>query len=468
MKEIFSKAELSAALGQQVKCGISGICINSRDAREGDLFFAMQGSRVDGHDFVSEALKKGAFLAVVEKFLPGIDGAQQILAKASLDKLQDLARYNVSRTAAKYVSVTGSVGKTTTKAMICHFLSNTSRGNVFASKANMNSQIGLPFCVAQMPPDTDTAILEVGMSGAGEIRKLVQVAQPDMAVITAVCESHLESFDSAFGIAKAKSEIFEGTNPPKSVLIPNDSPYTDFLANRAGKLGVKDIYTFGSAEGADAQLLSSNYGDGKICVEARILETAISYELRCCNIALAHNSLIALLASHLVSGIALRDLALQAPSFLVPPGRGEAIFLKNSDILLIDDAYNASPASMKSAIMSLAQHPHRRKIAVLGDMLALGPDSVRLHENLAPTLDKFGIDLVFACGEMSRHLFNNLQEKKKGCWCENSTELAAKLLSEINSGDCLLLKGSHSMRMDIIVDAIRHRYCGGVAPVKMD
>ncbi|MDR2268158.1 MAG: Mur ligase domain-containing protein, partial [Holosporaceae bacterium] len=188
MNEIFSKAELTAVFGRDVGHGVSGLCINSREATNGDLFFAMKGEKVDSHDFVKEALGNGASLAAVEKPLSGIAEDRQILVESSLKKLQDLARYNASCTDAKYVSVTGSVGKTTTKSIIGHLLS-CSNLNVFTSTKNMNSQIGLPLCIAKMPRHTELAILEVGMSKAGEIKKLVDIAPPDVAVITAVCET---------------------------------------------------------------------------------------------------------------------------------------------------------------------------------------------------------------------------------------------------------------------------------------
>ncbi|MDR2268208.1 MAG: hypothetical protein LBD81_02000, partial [Holosporaceae bacterium] len=265
-----------------------------------------------------------------------------------------------------------------------------------------------------------------------------------------------------FDIAKAKSEIFEGAKPPEITIIPKDSPYTDFLENKARKHGIKNIYSFGSSDGADAQLLSYDCGNDRIYVKAKILDTLVDYELRCCNISTVHNSIMALLAVHLISKIPLTEITALLPSFKTLPGRGEMIILKNCDIMIIDDSYNASPTSMKSAIMSLSKRQCLRKIAVLGDMLELGAESAHLHENLAPAIDKFGIDLVFACGEMSRCLFYNLTERKRGCWCETSAELADKVLNEIKNGDCLLIKGSNPMKMNIIVEAIRRR-CSEIA-----
>ncbi|MDR3151678.1 MAG: UDP-N-acetylmuramoyl-tripeptide--D-alanyl-D-alanine ligase, partial [Holosporaceae bacterium] len=373
MKEIFSKTELAEVFCGDIKHGASGLCIDSRKAMDGDIFFAMKGERVDGHDFVKEALGKGAALAVVEKSLPWIAEDRQILVESSLKKLQDLARYNVSRIAAKYVSVTGSVGKTTTRSMISHLLS-CSNLEVFTSTKNMNSQIGMPLCVAKMSRHTEFAILEMGMSKAGEIKKLVDIAPPNVAVITAICETHLEFFDSVFDIAKAKSEIFEGARPPEIAIIPKDSPYTDFLEDRARKCNVKNIYSFGSSDGADARLLSYDCDDDRIYVKAKVLDTPIDYELHCGNISAVYNSIAALLAVHLISEVPLAEMAALLPSFMALPGRGETILLKNCDIVIIDDSYNASPTSMKSAIVSLSKRKYRRKIAVLGDMLELGPE----------------------------------------------------------------------------------------------
>ncbi|MDR3180205.1 MAG: UDP-N-acetylmuramoyl-tripeptide--D-alanyl-D-alanine ligase [Holosporaceae bacterium] len=454
MKELFSPKQLSRIFNQNVKYGASDICINSQDAKPGDMFFALKGENTDGHNFMDAALANGAALVVSEQLR---NDERTIWVESSRDALVKLAKYNMSMTKAPCICVTGSVGKTSTRDMIYHLLTSVPKNlKTYVSRKNFNGQIGLPICAATMPIDTDIAVFEIGMSAAGEIKKLLDIVTPAVAVITTICETHLEFFNSVYDIAKAKSEIFEAETPAKAAVIPADSPYADFLKNKAQHCRIKNIFSFGYENKADAKILSYDFMGDVIGVKADILGQQISYNLRCHNISGVSNSAAALLATHLESGIAIDELAESLQTFRTPPGRGDIIYLDNCDIILLDDSYNACPTSLRAAITSMAQkYKNRRKILVVGDMKELGPDSVRFHENISPTVDKFGIDLVLACGELAKCLFDNLREEKKGCWCENSRELTEKVLENLKNGDCVLVKGSNSMKMRCIVDFIK-------------
>lgn len=455
MKIVFSKEELSKIFDQNVVNDAFDICLDSKEVKNGDLFIALEGERVDGHKFIEEAIKKGANLAISQKDIAEVPNEKIIRVNSTYDALLKLAKYKKDITTnVKYIAVTGSVGKTTTRNMISHLLLKCfGSEKVYAAKKNYNSKIGLPVCVALMPKESEFAVFEMGMSESGDIRKLTDIINPSVAVITTIGESHLEFFESPFDIAKAKSEIFERS--PEYAVIPNDSPYTDFLKNKASICGVKNIILFGERKESDARVLSYDIYDDFIKVSANIFGNDVKYNLRCSNTAFAINSVAAISAVHVASGISPNILADNISSFEFTSKRCEIVHIKN--ITIIDDSYNAAPTSMKAALRTLGTYKSKgRKIAVVGDMLELGPNAVFFHENLSATIDKYGIDLVFACGNLSKRLFDNLSECKKGVWQENSHKLAENILNELKDGDCVLVKGSHSMNMDYIVDTLKN------------
>jgi UDP-N-acetylmuramoyl-tripeptide--D-alanyl-D-alanine ligase len=308
-----------------------------------------------------------------------------------------------------------------------------------------------------MPSDSKIGIFEMGMSSAGDIRKLVNLIPPSVSLITSISEAHLEFFDSPFDIAKAKSEILESASRQDATIIPHNSPYADFLKSKACVHGIKNIVFFGN--GSSAHIASCNFDEENTAhVQANILGENISYRLKNANDGVVENSLAAIISAHTISGGDPQNLADALDSFSAPSKRGEVIFLKKHDIMLIDDTYNACPLSMRTAIRSMAVHHGRgrRKIAVLGDMQELGPNSFYHHANLSATLDKYGVDLLFACGELSKYLYDNTRGQKRGAWCENVKQLADCVLKEIHDGDCVLVKGSRSMNMETIIEAVKN------------
>jgi UDP-N-acetylmuramoyl-tripeptide--D-alanyl-D-alanine ligase len=448
---IFSKEELSKIFKTKVEKNIDDICVDSRKAKPGDLFIALKGENVDGHDFIKSAFASGAILALVqcenrdcERNLIKVDSTYQ--------GLLNLAKYNVAQTNAKYIGVTGSIGKTTTKNLIHHLLSKFFPNEVYATKRNFNSKIGLPICAACMNRNTKIGIFEMGMSEFGDIKNLIKIVAPNISVITHICETHLEFFNSIWDIAKAKSEIMETEIPQDSVIIPADSAYTDFLKNKAKKFKAKNVFTFGFSK-SDAQITSQKQFEDKTEIVANILGKKVKYCVNCHNNSVIPNSLAAILAAHAISKIDIQDLANEVENFSATNRRGE-IFEKKG-VTIIDDSYNACYSSVRSAIKSLAKYSGR-KILAIGDMKELGKDSRFFHENLSPSIDRFGIDLVFACGELSKYLFENLREEKRGGWYENSQKLSENIISKIQNGDKILVKGSNSMEMNKIVETITH------------
>ena len=448
---IFSKEELSEIFKTKVEKNVDDICIDSREAKSGDLFVALKGENVDGHDFVKLAFENGATLALVQHEIR--DCSENLIkVDSTYNGLLDLAKYNVVRTNAKYIGVTGSIGKTTTKNLIYHLLSKFFPNEIYVTKKNFNSKIGLPICAACMDRNTKIGIFEMGMSEVGDIKNLIEIVAPNVSVITQICETHLEFFNCIWDIAKAKSEIMETKIPQEAVIIPEDSAYTDFLKNKAKKLGVKNIFSFGFSK-SDAQIISEKQFENRTEIIANILGKEVKYCVNCHNDSVIPNSLAAILAAHATSGIDLQDLANEIENFSSANRRGE-VFEKNG-ITIIDDSYNACYTSVRSAIKSLSKYDGR-KILAIGDMKELGKSSRFFHENLSSSIDKFGVDLVFACGELSKYLFENLREEKRGGWYENSQKLSEDIVLKIQKGDKVLVKGSNSMQMNKIVEAIKN------------
>ncbi|MDR2723781.1 MAG: UDP-N-acetylmuramoyl-tripeptide--D-alanyl-D-alanine ligase [Holosporaceae bacterium] len=453
----FSKYELSEIFDQTITEDINDICVNSNVIKEKNLFIALNGKQTDGHNFICQAINNGAAVVISEKDVPQVEFSRIIKVKSSIEALRKLAKYNIDKSDAKYIGVTGSVGKTLTKDLIYHILSNQSklRNKIYATRKNFNSQIGLPICAATMPRNTEYGIFEMGMSAFGEINKLITIVQPSVSIISRVCEAHLEFFDSIWDIAKAKSEIFKTEKKQEAAIIPADSPYTDFFKQEAIACGIKNVFTFCSPN-ADAKVLEYHCVDDHSRIVADILGKKVKYLIYGNNISLINNSISSLLGAHIISGISLQNLADVLESFEAPPGRGGIIYLENRNITLIDDSYNACPTSVRAALYSLTKYVGRRKILILGDMLELGRDAICYHENLSATIDKCEIDVVFACGFLAKQLFDNLRGCKKGIWCEDSAELGEKILERIQNGDSILVKGSNSMKMNYIVDIIRN------------
>lgn len=443
--EQFSAKDLSKTFQQSVNYGICDIATDSREAKNGDLFVAIKGENVDGHNFVKQALDNGAAVALVEHDVTGVNPSRLIKVASTLEALNDLAKYNLSRCNAKIIGVTGSVGKTTTRNLICHSLKSAYE-HVYTNRRNFNSKIGLPLCAAMMPINTQFGVFEMGMSTTGDLRHLVQIVPPNVSVLTKICEAHLEFFNCLWGIARAKSEIFETEKPQDFAIIPTDSPFTQFLKNRATEYGVKNVLTFGAG---NAKIISEDHSENLTHVKAEILGEPFEYAISFGNVS---DSLAAILAVKSVANISLNDIKSALGSFRSLDNRGGIIHIKNRDIVVINDTYNACPTSLKAGIRAMSYRNAKRRILVVGDMLELGKDAPYMHANISATIDKYGVDKVFVCGELAKHLFDNLQPNKRGEWAENSQQLAEKVADFVQAGDCILVKGSHSMHMDFIVN----------------
>ncbi|MDO8878649.1 MAG: UDP-N-acetylmuramoylalanyl-D-glutamyl-2,6-diaminopimelate--D-alanyl-D-alanine ligase [Pseudolabrys sp.] len=453
------RADRSGALPQDV----DGISIDSRNLSKGDAFFALTGAR-DGHDFVEAALKAGAGVAVVARGKRAMFSADAplLLVDDVLGALSDLARASRARTHAKIIAVTGSVGKTGTKEALRLALS--ADGETHASAASYNNHWGVPLSLARCPADVKYAIFEIGMNHAGEITPLVQLVRPHVAIVTTVEPVHLEYFGTVEKIADAKAEIFSGLTPGGAAVINRDNSQYARLAAAARAAGVARIVRFGEHEEAEARLVRHALKPDSSCVHACILGEDVTYKLGAPGRHLVMNSLAVLAAASLVgSDLALAALALGA--MRAPVGRGARMTLTVSggSALLIDESYNANPASMAAAIALLGQAdvgPQGRRIAVLGDMLELGDQGEVLHRAVAQAVEAAKVDLVYCSGPLMHSLWEALPSSRRGGYADTAAQLEPVVLSAIRAGDAVMIKGSFGSKMGPIVKALERQYSG--------
>jgi len=454
---------MAAAMGADregdLPAAVSGISIDSRTVGRDEAFFAIQGDHRDGHDFVVRALEAGAGLAVVAANrgpeLPR--GAPLLVVADVLAALRVLAAAARVRTGARVIGVTGSVGKTGTKEALRLALSKD--GETHASVASYNNHWGVPLSLARCPASSRFAIFEMGMNHPGEIEPLTRLVRPHVAVITSVAPVHLEFFGALAEIADAKAEIFLGLERGGAAVLNRDISQFARLKRRAGEAGVTHIVTFGEHAKADARLIKCALHADCSTVQADILGTELTYKIGAPGRHLVDNSL-AVLATTVVVGADLALAALSLAEFKTGGGRGAIIEidLPGGNARIIDESYNANPSSVAAALALLGQAtigPRGRRIAVLGDMLELGPRGRALHRGLLEPVLANGVDLVFCCGPLMRALWQALPASRRGGYAEDSAALEAQVLSAIRAGDVVMVKGSLGSRMAPIVKALQ-------------
>jgi UDP-N-acetylmuramoyl-tripeptide--D-alanyl-D-alanine ligase len=459
---------LEARVSDGLPSEIQGISIDTRSLKPGDLFFAIKGERSDGHDHVAAAFEKGAAAAVVdETHADALKGLGPLyVVHEVLPAMERLARAARARTAARIVAVTGSVGKTSTKEALRLVLSQaeeTDVGAVHAAVASYNNHLGVPLTLARMPRETRFGIFEIGMNHAGEILSLVDMVRPHIAIITSVAPVHLEFFPNVEAIADAKAEIFSGLAPGGVAIINRDLETFDRIADHARRSPAGHIASFGEDARADAQLLGVVLHADHSLVEARICDRILNYRLGAPGRHLALNSLAVLLAARAL-GMPLDRAAAALAQFVTPAGRGERFTLQAADgpFTLIDESYNANPASMR-AVLALAgalPTPKGRRIAILGDMRELGVRGAELHADLAADVLHNNIDLVYAAGPLMKHLFDALPADRRGIWQESGKGLEDMIAPALRAGDLVVIKGSNASRMGEVVKALKARFAG--------
>ena len=444
---------------------VSGASIDTRTLQPGDLFFAIRGEARDGHDFVAQALGKGAGAALVSESraaefegpvlaVPG-EGADPVLT--AMERIGRAAR---ARSHAQIVAVTGSVGKTGTKEALRHVLSG--QGATHASAASYNNHWGVPLTLARMPEEARFGVFEIGMNHAYEILPLTGMVRPQVALVVTVEPVHAEHFPSVSAIADAKGEIFSGLEPGGVAIINRDNPHYERLAAHAMASKAGRIVTFGEHPQADVRANRIVLRPDLSVVDASVMGQPVTYKLGTAGRHTALNSLGVMAVIHSL-GADLAAAALSLAALSPPAGRGErtALELEGGTAWLIDESYNANPAAVRAALATLSgieTGPRGRRIAVLGDMLELGPTSPELHRGLAESVEAAGIDLVFAAGPLTRNLYEALPVSRRGAVAETSADLIEPLTRTLRPGDAVMVKGSNGSRMGRIVEALKGRY----------
>ena len=461
---LWTSAEVEAATGGRATgpWAATGVSIDTRTIQPGDLFIALKDVR-DGHDFVANALAKGAAAAMVSHIPTGLPAdAPLVVVPDVLAALTALGAAGRARSRARVVGVTGSVGKTSTKEMLRAVLSG--QGKTHAAEASYNNHWGVPLTLARMPADADFAVIEIGMSNPGEIAPLARLARPHVALITTIAPAHLQAFGSLEGIAAEKAAIFEGLEPGGIAVIPEGLSVSPILRAAAG---TARIVTFG-AEAGDYRLIGARQ-----CEAAMIAHALIGTEERLFKVLspgkhFAVNGLAVLAVADALGldpAISTGDLGRWQP----PAGRGmrEKIWLDSVEgqgFELIDDAFNANPVSMAAALDVLIgaqpqDGPGRiskgRRIAILGDMLELGPDEITMHRAIASHPGLEAIATIHLVGPRMKALHADLPRRQRGEWVETSAELIPRLRSLVDAGDVVLIKGSKGIKVAALVDAFR-------------
>ncbi|SOB89312.1 UDP-N-acetylmuramoylalanyl-D-glutamate--2,6-diaminopimelate ligase /UDP-N-acetylmuramoyl-tripeptide--D-alanyl-D-alanine ligase [Stappia indica] len=441
---------------------ITGVSIDSRSIAAGEAFVAIAGDRFDGHDFAAKACEAGAALAIVAREradkLPS--QGRYLVVEDPLEALRDLGRASRARSRARIVAVTGSVGKTSTKDMLKLALSPS--GRTHAPVASFNNHWGVPLTLARMPADTEFGVFEIGMNHAGEITPLVQMVRPHVVAITTVEAVHLEFFGSVERIAQAKGEIFLGLEPGGLALLNRDNNQFDLLTYLAKAAGVRRIATFGQQGPADVQAERVSLQTGCSSISGHVFDQQITYKVGAPGVHLVNNSLVVLGAvAELGGDLARAGMALAA--FRAPKGRGEQAVLKlpNGRATLIDESYNANPASMRAALNLLKETPierNGRRIAVIGDMLELGEAELQLHAALNRPVAESGADLVYCAGPRMHALWELLPKHQRGAYSEEAAGLKPLLLEDIRPGDVIMIKGSLGTRMGPLVEALKRDF----------
>jgi UDP-N-acetylmuramoyl-tripeptide--D-alanyl-D-alanine ligase len=455
---LWTSDEIAAATGGTASepFDITGVTFDSREVEPGDLFVAMPGTVHDGHRFVDGAFALGAAGAIVSHRVSG----PHVLVDDTFAALQALGRVSRERSSATIFGVTGSVGKTSTKEALYAALDRNRPGKVHRSVKSYNNHTGVPLSLARMPRDAEFAVLEMGMNNKGEIAALTRQVRPHVALITAIAPAHIENLGSEAAIAEAKAEIFEGLEPEGIAIVPNDTPHRDRLV-KAARRRADRIITFGGGD-ADVHAVHavSAEGGGSL-ISAALLERELTFTISQRGEHWVSNALAVLAAVEAVGAdVALAGLALADLGGLKGRGQRHVICVEDGEVLLIDESYNANPASMAATLKSLgAEKDVGRRIAVLGPMRELGPQSEALHASLAPTVLDARVDELILIGEEMRPLAEQVVGKVSLDLVTNVDEATERLMRALRPGDAVLVKASNSVGLAKLVE----RVAGGIA-----
>src|SRR4051794_29298029 len=455
---LWTSDEIAQATGgtASTMSDVTGVTFDSREVGPGDLFVAMPGTVYDGHKFVEAAFAAGAAGAIVSRPV----GGPHVLVEDTFAALQALGRASRERSHATVFGVTGSVGKTSTKEALYAALDRCRPGKVHRSVKSYNNHTGVPLSLARMPRETEYAVLEMGMNNAGEIAALTRQVRPHVALITAIAPAHIENLGSEQAIADAKAEIFGGLEPDGTAILPNDTPHRDRLV-KAARRQAGQIVTFGGGD-ADIHAVHAVVAEGGgSLISAALLERELTFTISQRGEHWVPNALAVLAAVEAVGAdVAVAGLALADMAGLKGRGERHIVECGDGEVLLIDESYNANPASMAATLKSFGtERDVVRRIAVLGPMRELGEHGPALHAALAPAVLDAHVDELILIGEEMRPLAEQVVGKVSLDMVFTVDEAIDGLLAKLHPGDAVLVKASNSVGLAKLVE----RVAGGLA-----
>jgi UDP-N-acetylmuramoyl-tripeptide--D-alanyl-D-alanine ligase len=432
-----------------------GVSINSRTIEKEELFVCIQGESFDGHNFLGEAINKGAAGIILsnpvhlsENMISEGNSPFVIQSQNTLRALQDLAGYQRSRFPFQVVAVTGTNGKSTTKEMIASIIET--KYKTLKTHGNLNNHIGLPLTLLARKPEHEVGVLEMGMSAAGEIKRLAEIAMPDIGVITNISAGHLDQLKTVKDVQAAKGELFDSINREGTAIVNADDPLVLELAK---SLRVKKI-TYGIEQSSDVQASNiQNEGSSGFTFTAKVFSQTISVNLSqvgYCNI---YNALAALATGHSL-GISGKDMSRGLENYQQIPQRNEQIHYEG--VVLINDAYNANPQSMREALKTLSEfNTQGKRFLIIGDMLELGPLSESAHHELGQEIILSNVDHLVTVGPLASLVAESAKKNPRhplqiGKF-NTHDEAVSYLLRKVEKGDCLLIKGSRGAKMENII-----------------
>lgn len=450
---IWSAKQLNEALGVEVNPSIraSIVQFNSKDIGKDDIFIALHGGN-DGHSYARDAIERGASCVIVSKQVPDIDPLKTILVNDTRQALQQMAKYKRNNSKAKFIAITGSVGKTSTKEALNIMLKNF--GRTFASRGNFNNDLGVPINLASMADDTEYAIFEIGMNHAGEIRELTKIVKPDIAVIATVAAAHLEFFKSVEEIADAKSEIVEGLIKDGVTFVNVDSDTSERIIENITRFGVKNIITFGENDKANIMLKSyensSNQSHFEYIVNSSKIEVTTTHSIP------KHQAKNFAGCFSVISYLGL-DVQIAAKSlnnFSSGLGRGKIVNASKGqkNYKIICDYYNSNPESLKASLEYLKEIKHPNKVVIIGDMRELGENSPKFHSDIAPYIVDSGALKILLVGALVKYIYNSLPESLYTKQFANVEMLIDELQNILDNNDLVLIKGSNSIGLKKILE----------------
>jgi UDP-N-acetylmuramoyl-tripeptide--D-alanyl-D-alanine ligase len=453
MTSLWTSSEIADATGGTASAPfeVTGVTFDSREVQPGDLFVAMPGTATDGHAFVDSAFAAGAAAAIVSKPVSG----PHVLVEDTFAALIALGHASRERSRATIFGVTGSVGKTSTKEALYCALDRCRPAKVHRSVKSYNNHTGVPLSLARMPRDAEFAVLEMGMNHAGEIAALTRQVQPHVAIVTAIAPAHIEMLGSEEAIADAKAEIFEGLERGGVAIIPNDTPHRDRLV-KAARRHADRIVTFGGGDADVHAVHAVSAESGGTLISAGLLERELTFTISQRGEHWVSNALAVLAGIEAVGeDVAVAGLALADMGGIKGRGERHTLELDGGEVLLIDESYNANPASMAATLKSLgAERDVTRRIAVLGPMRELGEQSEALHAGLAPAVREAQVDRLILIGDEMRPLAEQVIGSIALDMASDVEDATGTLMRILRPGDAVLVKASNSIGLAKLVERV--------------